>query len=143
MVWFCRYGYESGPPTAQMFGNAGREHMQRYGSRPEHFAKIAQKNHSHSKNNPKSQFKDQYSLDQINSATCIHDPLTKLHCCPTSDGAAAVIVGWFTYFWSAPFPLRKRARLLQWVGFFQFFLNGSLFFVHLFNFLAKIFLVRI
>ena len=89
----CRYGYESGPPTAQMFGNAGREHMQRYGTTTEHFAKIAQKNHSHSKNNPKSQFKDEYSIEQINGAPCIHDPLTKLHCCPTSDGAAAVIIG--------------------------------------------------
>ena len=89
----CRYGYESGPPTAQMFGNAGREHMQRYGTTTEHFGKIAQKNHSHSKNNPKSQFKDEYSIEQINGAPCIHDPLTKLHCCPTSDGAAAVIIG--------------------------------------------------
>ena len=46
------FGIESGPITAQMFGNAGREHMQKYGTRPEHFAKIAYKNHKHSSNNP-------------------------------------------------------------------------------------------
>lgn len=40
------------PLTAQMFGNAGIEHMKKYGTRPEHFAKIAYKNHKHSVNNP-------------------------------------------------------------------------------------------
>ena len=45
-------GFGSGPPAAQMFGNAGREHMEKYGTRKEHFAKIAEKNHRHSVNNP-------------------------------------------------------------------------------------------
>lgn len=40
------------PITAQMFGNAGIEHMKKYGTKPEHFAKIAYKNHKHSVNNP-------------------------------------------------------------------------------------------
>lgn len=42
----------SGPMAAQIFGNAGKEHMEKYGSKPEHFAKIAWKNHKHSVNNP-------------------------------------------------------------------------------------------
>lgn len=42
----------AGPITAQMFGNAGEEHMKKYGTKPEHFAKIAWKNHKHSVNNP-------------------------------------------------------------------------------------------
>ena len=46
-----------------LFGNAGREHMERYGTKPEHFAKIAEKNHRHSVNNPYSQFKDEYTLE--------------------------------------------------------------------------------
>ncbi|EFO14833.1 hypothetical protein LOAG_13682 [Loa loa] len=40
------------PLMAQMFANAGREHMDKYGTKREHFAKIAQKNHKHSVNNP-------------------------------------------------------------------------------------------
>ena len=39
-------GFEAAPPTAQFFGNAGREHMERYGTRPEAFAKIGHKNTS-------------------------------------------------------------------------------------------------
>lgn len=40
------------PMTAQLFGNAGIEHMKKYGTRADHFAKIAYKNHKHSTNNP-------------------------------------------------------------------------------------------
>merc|ERR1711970_336725 len=83
---------EAGPITAQLFGNAGREHMELYGTRPDHFAKIAWKNHKHSVNNPCSQFQDEYSMEQISSAPMVHQPLTKLQCCPTSDGGAAALV---------------------------------------------------
>ena len=47
------------------FGDAGREHMEKYGTKAEHFAKIAEKNHRHSSNNPYSQFRDVYTLEQI------------------------------------------------------------------------------
>ena len=83
---------EAGPMAAQLFGNAGREHMDKYGTKPEHFAKIAWKNHKHSVNNPCSQFQDEYSLEQISGAPMVHEPLTKLQCCPTSDGGAAALV---------------------------------------------------
>jgi len=36
------------PQNPQFFGNAAREHMSKYGSTPEHYAKIAHKNHLHS-----------------------------------------------------------------------------------------------
>ena len=42
------------PFAPKMFGNAGIEHMEKYGTKPEHFAKIAEKNHRHSVNNPYS-----------------------------------------------------------------------------------------
>ena len=75
-----------------LFGNAGLEHMEKYGTKAEHFAKIAEKNHRHSVNNPYSQFRDVYTLKQVMDSTKIYAPLTKLQCCPTSDGAAAAIV---------------------------------------------------
>jgi acetyl-CoA acyltransferase len=82
------------PPAAWMFGSAGAEHMKKYGSKPEHFAKIAQKNHHHSTNNPYAQFQDDYTLEQIQDAKMIYEPmlLTRLQCSPTSDGSAAAIV---------------------------------------------------
>ena len=83
---------EASPMAPQMFGNAGRDHMQRYGSTPDHYAWIGWKNHKHSVNNPYAQFQQEYSLDEIKGSRMIHEPLTKLQCSPTSDGSAAAIV---------------------------------------------------
>jgi sterol carrier protein 2 len=85
-------GFEASPVAPQMFGNAGREHMERYGSQPEQFAKIGLKNHKHSVNNPYSQFQDEYTLEEILAAPMVHAPLTKLQCCPTSDGSGAAVL---------------------------------------------------
>ena len=88
----AKRGFEKAPAAPQFFGNAGREHMERYGTTPEHFAKIGWKNHKHSVNNPYSQFQDEYSLEDILNAPMVYAPLTKLQCCPTSDGAGAAIL---------------------------------------------------
>jgi sterol carrier protein 2 len=85
-------GFTNAPGAAQMFGNAGREYMEKFGAKPEDFAEIARINHAHSVNNPYSQFQDVYSLEQIMKAPMIHEPLTKLQCCPTSDGGAAAVL---------------------------------------------------
>jgi acetyl-CoA acyltransferase len=85
-------GPEDSPFAPQMFGNAGRDHMDKYGSQPEHYAWIGWKNHKHSVNNPYAQFQTEYTLQEIRDARMIHEPLTKLQCSPTSDGAAAVVL---------------------------------------------------
>ncbi|RJQ77695.1 lipid-transfer protein [Pseudonocardiaceae bacterium YIM PH 21723] len=83
----------TGAPFAPwLFGAAGREHMDRYGSTPEQFAKIAEKNHRHSASNPNSQFQDIYSLEEILASREIFAPITKLQCSPTSDGSAAAVI---------------------------------------------------
>lgn len=58
----------------------------------EPFAKIGEKNHRHSANNPYSQFRDVYTLDQIKNSKHVIGPLTMLQCCPTSDGAGCIIL---------------------------------------------------
>jgi acetyl-CoA acetyltransferase len=82
------------PAAPWMFGAAGVEHMEKYGSTPDHFAKIGEKNHRHSANNPFAQFQDVYSLDEIKESKMIYEPmgLTRLQCSPTSDGSGAAIV---------------------------------------------------
>lgn len=42
--------------------------------------------------NPYSQFQDVHTLDQVVNSRKIFGPLTVLQCCPTSDGAGAVIL---------------------------------------------------
>jgi len=80
------------PLMPQMFGNAGREHMEKYGTTAKQFAMVGEKNHRHSKNNPYAQFRDQYTLEQVEKSGDIYAPLTKLQCSPTSDGAGCAIV---------------------------------------------------
>jgi acetyl-CoA acetyltransferase len=87
-----RRGQTDAPLAAQLFGNAGREYMERYGVTRETIAKIAEKNHRHSVHNPYSQFRAEYTLEEILASPVIFDPLTKLQCCPTSDGGAAAVV---------------------------------------------------
>ncbi|MGW1865178.1 lipid-transfer protein [Streptomyces mauvecolor] len=91
-IMAARHGFEMSPPTAQIFGNAAREHMERYGTTPAQLAAVGAKNHRHSVNNPNAQFQDAYSVEEILAAKEIHRPLTKLQCSPTSDGAAAAVV---------------------------------------------------
>ncbi|KKY23398.1 putative sterol carrier [Diplodia seriata] len=104
-------GITNAPGAAQLFGNAGREYMEKYGATASDFAEIARVNHEHSKRNPYSQFQDEYTLDQILQSASIHDPLTKLQCCPTSDGAAAAVL--VSQSWLDAHPeLRSRAVLV-------------------------------
>jgi acetyl-CoA acyltransferase len=86
------FEFEAAPPAPMMFGMAGREHMQKYGSKPEHFVWIGYKNHRHSVNNPYAQFQTEYTLEEIGDAPMIYAPLTKLQCSPTSDGSGAAIL---------------------------------------------------
>jgi acetyl-CoA acetyltransferase len=84
---------EAKPPiAARVFGDAGRDHMEKYGTKKETFAKIAVKNHRHSVGNPRSQYQEPCTIDEVLAARMIYDPLTILQCCPTTDGAAAAVV---------------------------------------------------
>lgn len=84
---------EKKPPIAAvMFGDGGRQHMELYGTTREQFAKVSVKNHRHSVNNPRSQYRDACSLEEVMASRAVYDPLTLLQCCPTSDGAGAAIL---------------------------------------------------
>jgi acetyl-CoA acetyltransferase len=80
------------PIAARLFGDAGTDHMEKYGTRAETFAQIAVKNHLHSVNNPRSQYRDACTLEEVMASRSIHGPITLLQACPTSDGAAAAVV---------------------------------------------------
>src|SRR5689334_18495481 len=75
-----------------VFGQAGMEHMRKYGTTREQFAKVAVKNHRHSTKNPLSQYRNEVSLDDVLNGRMVAYPNTLYMCCPTGDGAAAAIV---------------------------------------------------
>jgi acetyl-CoA acetyltransferase len=75
-----------------VFGQAGVEHMRKYGTKLEHFAKISVKSHKHATKNPYSQYRNEVSLEDVMSARMVAFPNTLYMCCPTGDGAAAAIL---------------------------------------------------
>ncbi len=81
---------------------------------PEHFARIGWKNHKHSVNNPYSQFQDEYTLEEILDAPMVYEPLTKLQCCPTSDGAGAAILASEDFVAQARASRPRRSRSPAW-----------------------------
>ncbi|KAG6885027.1 hypothetical protein C0993_006443 [Termitomyces sp. T159_Od127] len=85
-------GENHGPNAPRMFADGAQEYFNKYGGSIETLAKIASKNHKHSLNNPYSQFRDGWSVEQILNAKKINNQLTKFMCSPTSDGAACCIV---------------------------------------------------
>lgn len=86
------FGENHGPGAPRMFSNGAEEYFQKYGATTDHLAMIASKNHKHSVNNPYSQFRDGWSVEQVKAAPKITKQLTKFMCSPTSDGAAACVV---------------------------------------------------
>ncbi len=75
-----------------IYAAAARAHMHRYGTTARQFAAIAAKNSYHGSLNPRAQFREVLSVDDVLAAPMIAEPLTRPMCSPIGDGAAAVIV---------------------------------------------------
>lgn len=98
------------PVAAQLFGGAGRMHMQLYGTRAETFALLAVKARSHAAHNPLALFREPLTVDEVLASPPVFDPLTRLQCCPpTCGGAAAVLC-------SEAFARRHRLEPQVWIA---------------------------
>jgi acetyl-CoA acetyltransferase len=76
-----------------VFAQTGTDYARRHdGVGFEQFAKVAEKNHAHSTLNPLAQYQRPYTLDEIMGAEMMAYPNTLPMCCPTGDGAAAVVL---------------------------------------------------
>ncbi|NNH75215.1 lipid-transfer protein [Nocardia uniformis] len=83
---------DQSPFAAQMFGGAGRQYAERYGTAPETFAKISVKSRKHAANNPYAVFTDPVTVEEVLASPHIYGPLTRLQCCPPTCGAAAAVL---------------------------------------------------
>jgi acetyl-CoA acetyltransferase len=75
-----------------VFGQAGAEHMRKYGTTQAQIAKIAVKNHEHGLLNPYAQYQKETPLEEVLNARVVSWPNTLFMCCPTGDGAAAAVL---------------------------------------------------
>lgn len=63
-----------------------------FGASIDDLARVSTKNRRNGADNPRAHFQKPVQLDEIRSARPVADPLTLLHCCPNTDGAAAVLL---------------------------------------------------
>jgi len=75
-----------------IYALVARAHMERYGTTAAHFAGIAAKNSFHGSLNPRAQFREELTVEQVLAAPMIAEPLTRPMCSPIGDGAAAVVI---------------------------------------------------
>jgi len=69
-----------------------RSYMSAYDIPERALHQVAVKNHEHGSKNPNAHFRKTVTLEEVASSPLVCDPLRRLHCAPTSDGAAAVLL---------------------------------------------------
>lgn len=67
-------------------------YLANYGVDESLLANVTVKSRRHAALNPSAHLRNPVSVDEVMSSPMIASPLTRLQCCPTSDGAAAVIL---------------------------------------------------
>jgi acetyl-CoA acetyltransferase len=83
---------EQGFTPPAYYAMAARRHMATYGTTREQIASVAVKNRAAAQHNPKAQYRNPITLDDVLSSKEVVSPLNLLDCCPTGDGAAAAVL---------------------------------------------------
>jgi sterol carrier protein 2 len=81
------------PVAIRFFGGAGEEHMRRFGTKLETFARVRAKASRHAAHNPLALFRKEVSAEEVMASPVLWPGvMTRLMACPPTCGAAAAIV---------------------------------------------------
>jgi acetyl-CoA acetyltransferase len=114
------------PPDARSAPGEGRSifmdayamgakwHMSRFGSTQRQLAVICAKNHWHGSLNPKAQYQNTMTVEEVLADKPVAYPLTRAMCSPVGDGAAAAVIcsEKFLKRLASPRPVRILASVL-------------------------------
>src|SRR5262249_30874540 len=75
-----------------MFALLATRYFKEYGANEDALCAVAMKNHYHGSLNPKAHFQKAITAEQYARAPMVAEPLGLYDCCPTTDGAAAVVL---------------------------------------------------
>jgi acetyl-CoA C-acetyltransferase len=81
-----------GTTMPALAGLITRAAMQRNGLTLREISQVAVKNHLNASRNPYAHFQEPVTLEAVMQSRVVADPLRLFHCCPISDGAAAVVL---------------------------------------------------
>jgi acetyl-CoA C-acetyltransferase len=82
----------AGATFPALFAMIARRHMYQYGTRREHLAAVAVKNHGNGALNPLAHMRKTVTMEQVMAGKPISEPLTVFDCSLISDGAASVLI---------------------------------------------------
>ncbi|HXH83338.1 MAG TPA: hypothetical protein VNN07_10455 [Candidatus Tectomicrobia bacterium] len=86
------YERRYGATMPSLAGLVTRALLARQGVTLREIAQVAVKNHAHGARNPYAHFQQTVTVEEVLESRMVADPLRLLHCCPISDGAAAVVL---------------------------------------------------
>jgi acetyl-CoA acyltransferase len=75
-----------------IYAHAARRYMEKSGASARDFAEVAVKSHAHGALNPKAQYRNRVTAEEVLESREISPPLTLLMCSPIGDGAAALVL---------------------------------------------------
>jgi acetyl-CoA acetyltransferase len=87
-----QYEQPYGPTVPAYYALIAQAHMAEYGTRAEHFARIAVACRAHAARNPAAQMRDLLTVEDVLESRLIADPLRLLDCSLVSDGGAAIVL---------------------------------------------------
>ena len=75
-----------------LYAMRAQRYMHEYGLTENHLAKVSVKARAHGQYNPDAQMRETTTVEAVKSSRLVADPLRLFHCCPSGDGAAAVVI---------------------------------------------------
>ncbi|MFB6126305.1 MAG: beta-ketoacyl synthase N-terminal-like domain-containing protein [Halolamina sp.] len=82
----------AGTTFAGVYAQMADAYLREHDADAEALSRVAVKNHGNAADNPKAHLGFPCTLEDVESAPQVADPLTLYHCCPTTDGAAVALV---------------------------------------------------
>lgn len=84
----------AGLPLPGIYALAASRYMHTFGATPEMLAQVAVKNKANGALNERAHLRSlPPTLEEVMASAMIAEPLTRLQCCPVTDGAGAAVVG--------------------------------------------------
>ncbi len=75
-----------------LYAMRAKRYMHEYGLTDKQLAQVSVKAHDHGALNPNAQIRKRVSIEEVMNSRPVADPFTLWHCCPTGDGAAALVI---------------------------------------------------
>jgi acetyl-CoA acetyltransferase len=75
-----------------LYAMRARRYMHEYGLTARQLGEVSVKAHEHGALNPNAQIRKRVSIEEVMASRPVADPFTLWHCCPTGDGAAALVI---------------------------------------------------